>query len=317
LVAIVSGMVTTRLSEQRRSELVARFEQGVSTVELARAFDCSTTTVTRAARAVLGDEAYEAIKQRRARRSPERTSEAAPASRVVPARVSKAAEGSSAAADQDGPQAAGRSTPAASAKDKTTDTRRAKAAPIRRSAAVPSPEAAGSDGDDELENDDGPCSLAIDDADDFSGNDDEDEDEDGDDEDGLDEEDRLEGVDGSAFIPIAPAQLVDDHARRQPAPLAAAPLTSSAYLLVDKTVELQARPLRDFPELGRLPEGEEERQALALFINPRQAKRQCGRSQRVIKLPDPTLLVRTAPYLLAQGISRVVVEGTIYALPGS
>jgi hypothetical protein len=54
-----------------------------------------------------------------------------------------------------------------------------------------------------------------------------------------------------------------------------------------------------------------------VFANPRQAKRQCGRSQRVIKLPDARVLERTASYLLAQGISRVVIEGALYSLPGS
>ena len=57
--------------------------------------------------------------------------------------------------------------------------------------------------------------------------------------------------------------------------------------------------------------------ALMVFVNPRQAKRLCGRSQRVIKIPDTTVLSRTAPYLLAQGISRLVVEGALFALPGS
>jgi hypothetical protein len=54
-----------------------------------------------------------------------------------------------------------------------------------------------------------------------------------------------------------------------------------------------------------------------VFVNPRQAKRHCGRTQRVIKIPDPAVLNRTAPYLLAQGISRVVIEGALFALPGS
>ena len=54
-----------------------------------------------------------------------------------------------------------------------------------------------------------------------------------------------------------------------------------------------------------------------VFTNPRQAKRLCGRTQRVIKLPDTRVIERTAPYLLNQGISRVVIEGALYALPGS
>jgi hypothetical protein len=128
----------------------------------------------------------------------------------------------------------------------------------------------------------------------------------------LDEE---EGDDD--FLPIPVALAFEDHAPREPLPLAAAPLPASLYMLVDKTVELQARPLCDFPELGHLPQEEQQRQALLVFANPRQAKRQCGRSQRVIKLPDARVLERTASYLLAQGISRVVIEGALYSLPGS
>jgi len=37
----------------------------------------------------------------------------------------------------------------------------------------------------------------------------------------------------------------------------------------------------------------------------------------VIKVPDLGILERTSPYLVAQGISRLVVEGALYSLPGS
>ena len=174
----------------------------------------------------------------------------------------------------------------------------------------------------DTEEDDGPGVLAIDDADDFG---DAAEDDDGDDllGDDLLGDDDGEGDDSNDdnaaehFQTIPVIQTVDDHAVPEAIPLTEAQLPGNAYMLVDKLVELQARPLSEFPELGRLPEQELSRQALMLFLNPRQAKRQCGRSQRVIKLPDPRLLERTAPYLLAQGISRVVIEGTLYALPGS
>ncbi|MEA5413451.1 hypothetical protein VB737_16930, partial [Synechococcus sp. BA-120 BA3] len=164
---------------------------------------------------------------------------------------------------------------------------------------------------------DGPAVLAIEDADDFGADDDDLLTSDDADDEGADD-----GADGAInpFQPI-PVVLLDDGApagadgRLQP--LASAALPSSAYMLVDKTVELQARPLSEFPELGRLPDAELERQALVVFLNPRQAKRQCGRTQRVIKLPDLKVFELTAPYLLAQGISRVVIEGALYALPGS
>jgi hypothetical protein len=89
-------------------------------------------------------------------------------------------------------------------------------------------------------------------------------------------------------------------------------------MLVDKTVELEARPLSEFSELGLLPIEEQARQALMLYVNPRQAKRQCGRNQRVIKVPDSSVLQRTAPYLVAQGITRLVLEGgNLFAIPGA
>ena len=100
-------------------------------------------------------------------------------------------------------------------------------------------------------------------------------------------------------------------------PLVISDLPSSLYLLVDREVELKGTPVKDFSELGAVAAEEEERKAIALFANPRQAKRQCGRSQRVIKVPDTGLLERTAPFILAQGISRVVLDSTLYALPGS
>ncbi len=152
----------------------------------------------------------------------------------------------------------------------------------------------------------------------------EDEDEDlVDDEDDAVADDELDSSlsddDSVSFLPIAVVGLgIEDHgAPATLRPLASAQLPASVYMLVDKTVDLQARPLSDITELGQLPPDEHDRQALVVFTNPRQAKRLCGRTQRVIKLPDTRVIERTAPYLLAQGISRVVIEGALYSLPGS
>ena len=150
--------------------------------------------------------------------------------------------------------------------------------------------------------------LAIDDADEF-GDDDDDFADDGLDDDEADLEAELADP--------APAFSLPQGERPQTKPLQPGLLPSSVYMLVDKTVELQAKPLREFPELGALPEEELELQALMLFTNPRQAKRQCGRSQRVIKVPDSEVLQRRSSYLVAQGITRLVIEGgALYSLPG-
>jgi hypothetical protein len=147
--------------------------------------------------------------------------------------------------------------------------------------------------------------LAIDDADDFA-------------DDGLDDDSSDDGDFGDAFVTVPVGIAIEERASAAPQPLTSGALPLSVYMLVDKTVELQAKPLKDFPELGLLPEDEQERQALMLYSNPRQAKRQCGRTQRVIKVPDSGVLERTSSYLLAQGITRLVVEGgSLYAIPGS
>jgi riboflavin biosynthesis pyrimidine reductase len=112
-------------------------------------------------------------------------------------------------------------------------------------------------------------------------------------------------------------QAIEDRPSLTVQPLEPADLPASVYMLVDKTVELDIKPLRDLPELGALPDGEGDRQALVVYANPRQAKRYCGRNQRVIKVPDSGVLARTAPYLLSQGVTRLVVEGALYSLPGS
>ena len=157
----------------------------------------------------------------------------------------------------------------------------------------------------DLEDVEAPLVLAIDDADDFADHGLEDNEDDGDD---------------SELTPELPVGQADAQAPRgavSARPLQRGALPASVYLLVDKTVELEARPLREFPELGSLPVEEQERQALMLYANPRQAKRQCGRSQRVIKVPDSGVLERTASYLVAQGITRLVLEGgDLFAIPG-
>jgi len=171
---------------------------------------------------------------------------------------------------------------------------------------APSPEAE-LEADEPLE---GSSSLALDDADDF-GADDSDE-----------ELDELSDEDSAVetFVAIAPLPglgVIDSGAPCVSKPLVDGSLPSTVYLLVDREVELKGTPVKNFSELGAVADTEMEQQAIALFSNPRQAKRQCGRSQRVIKVPDSGVFGRTAPFILAQGISRIVLEGSLYAIPGA
>ena len=280
------SMAATRLSDSQKTELVARFRAGEGTQSLAKAYGCSPATISRTVRAALDPEDYERLKQSGGRR---------PA--VAAAGLEETAEASAHPAP-------------------------AEESPV--SAQLPEVVLNGAADLD----DDAPGILAIDDADDFGDDDEGDTDDEDDGGDDADEPgDDTDGVGPGGRFRGSPLQAADDLSTLglaayaalpvETRPLQEASLPSSAYMLVDKTVELQARPLSDFPELGPLGADEQQRQALVVYGNPRQAKRQCGRSQRVIKIPDTGVFVRTSRFLVSQGISRVVIEGALYSLPGS
>ena len=307
-------MAATRLSDSQKTELVARFRGGESSQELADDYGCSSNTVSRVVKAALDPAEYERLKQSRTRRGGRGDGVT---SNFKVTSSSEAGIGHHAGSPNE-PGAGGAEAEAEVAlADPGLEISLGEGSQIDDDAVVDSDDGEIDADDSEIDDseiddgpgdasqdDDGPATLAIDDADDFG--DDEDDDF------GVDEADDL-GV----FTPIAVTINIDDHAPVAVVPFRAAELPASAYMLVDKTVELQPRPLSEFPELAGLAADELQRQALTIFPNPRQAKRQCGRTQRVIKLPDLSLLERTAPYLLAQGISRVVIESTLYALPES
>lgn len=317
-------MPAARLSDSEKAEVVERFRAGEGLQPLAEAYGCSPNTVSRAVKAALDPGEYDRIKERNRRSATPRME---PADPVVPALIASdgevpagEGEGEGEGTNESGSEGSGRAEDAALEFDRlsgATDPIVSPVAPrvpvaafahdppqspIRRSGQRTLADAPAVDREDE------PAVLAIDDADDFG--DDESDDDLALDADGDDSE-------GQIFVPVPLLEVVDDHTEIRPLPLTAADLRGSAWMLVDKTVELQAKPLSEFTELGRLPVEEQDRQALMVFVNPRQAKRHCGRTQRVIKIPDPAVFTRTAPYLLAQGISRVVIEGALFALPGS
>ncbi len=272
-------MAASRLSDPQKQELVARWRAGESSSALAQTYGCSPNTVTRVVKTALGAELYNQLKLQRGQPEPARAARGAGTVSVTAA-----------------PSAAPVAVPMA-----------------------PIPLALDDGDDDPLDPEDaddgGAGVLAIDDADDFGDASEEDSDAE---EDGDADEASFEGDDeGNVFTTVAVSLALDDRPPAACQPLEQAALPESLYMLVDKLVELQARPLSDFPELGRLSDDEQARQALVVFANPRQAKRHCGRTQRVIKLPDSRVIGRTAPYLLTQGITRLVMEGAVYALPGS
>jgi transposase-like protein len=154
---------------------------------------------------------------------------------------------------------------------------------------------------DDLEDEDDELSEELDD-DDFDDND-------------LEDDDSLD----EAFAPQVGAlrkmpALVQGETMLQVLPLAEATIPKIFYLVVDRSAELITRPLKDFADLGRIPEAETLERTLPIFDNHRVAKRFLRRSQRVIKIPDGRVLPKVSPYLQAKGITRLLIDGQVYSL---
>lgn len=141
--------------------------------------------------------------------------------------------------------------------------------------------------------------------------DDIDEDEDDDDEfddedDDEDEDDEDEELDSQ---PIR--QNITEEVKIRPLTEARFPRT--CYIVTDRMLELIARPMKEFRDLGKIPDEETSQPTLPIFDNHRVAKRFTrGRSQKVIKIPDSSLFIKTSCCLTSKGITRILLGGQIY-----
>jgi transposase-like protein len=121
-------------------------------------------------------------------------------------------------------------------------------------------------------------------------------------------ENQGDGEESSTYV-------LNNYSNVQVVPLSEARLPRTCYLVVDKFAELIVKPLKDFNDLGPIPNGENQRNTLPIFDNHRVAKRFSNhRSQRVIKIPDSRLLLKVMGYLIARGITHILIDGRIYFL---
>lgn len=86
------------------------------------------------------------------------------------------------------------------------------------------------------------------------------------------------------------------------------------YLVIDRHSELVTKPMKDFAHLGNIPSGESLQKTLPIFDNHKVAKRFCVRKGKVIKVPDGKVFQKTSSYLKAKGISRILMDGKVYAI---
>jgi transposase-like protein len=136
------------------------------------------------------------------------------------------------------------------------------------------------------------------------------DDEEEDDDDFDEEEDDDDGDDRDL-----PAIHLEAQAGMTIRPFHEAALPRVCYLVIDRAAELVAPPLREFAELGSLTAQEADVKTLPVFDNHRVAKRfSNSRTHRVIKVPDSQIVNKTVQYLVAKGITRMLLDGQVYSL---
>jgi transposase-like protein len=138
--------------------------------------------------------------------------------------------------------------------------------------------------------------------------DDDDEGDDFDDDDYDGDEDDLEGFSLTDALQLQPETMLEVM------PFAQAILPKTCYIVVDRTAELVTRPLKDFGDLGQIPADEVHSCTLPVFDNHRIARRFSHRTQRIIKVPNGNMLRSACTQLSAKGITRLLINGHIYAL---
>ena len=97
-------------------------------------------------------------------------------------------------------------------------------------------------------------------------------------------------------------------------PLSEASFPRICYVVIDRTADLITRPLKEFADLGIIPDSEIGQKTLPVFDNQRVARRFSNRSQRVIKVPDGQMLGTTRSHLASKGITRLLIDGKVYSL---
>ncbi|MDR9405195.1 MAG: hypothetical protein RI580_17385 [Halothece sp. Uz-M2-17] len=112
-----------------------------------------------------------------------------------------------------------------------------------------------------------------------------------------------------------------DHADQKPEsnevevlPLSQAKFPKTCYLVIDRGSNLITKPLKDFSDLGKIPNVETQQKTLPIFDNHRVARRFSNRSQKVIKVPDGKMIQKTKDHLEAKGIKRILMDGKVYML---
>ena len=120
-----------------------------------------------------------------------------------------------------------------------------------------------------------------------------------------------------SFLEIAPLDYVIDNTSRRElssVPIKDIDFPQIVYMIVNKSIELEIKLLKDYPSWEFLPTEDLNRKTIEIYDDLKTAKRICSKEQKVIKVPNTDVFKIVSPILISRGISRIVYSEKLIAL---
>ena len=121
----------------------------------------------------------------------------------------------------------------------------------------------------------------------------------------------------SSFMEIAPLDFnINNETRKELSsiPIDKIDFPKMVFIIIDLKTELETKLLKDFPEWHFLPEEDLKNKTIEIYSDLKDAKRNCKKDQKVIKVPNPNVFKIASKIILSKGISRIICDKQLISL---
>ena len=121
----------------------------------------------------------------------------------------------------------------------------------------------------------------------------------------------------SSFVEIPPLDYEISYESRKEVssiPIDEISFPKIVYLIVNKKTELEIKFLKDYPEWQFLPEEDLNCKTIEIYYDLKNAKRDCNKEQKVIKVPNTNIFKIASRTMISRGISRIISGNQLIAL---
>ncbi len=119
-----------------------------------------------------------------------------------------------------------------------------------------------------------------------------------------------------SFIEIPPLDYqIDAESRKEVSsiPIDEITLPKVVFMIVDKKIELETKLLKDYPEWQFLPEKDLYSKTIEIYSELKDAKRDCKKDQKVIKIPNTNVFKKVSKIMIAKGITKLISDKQLIA----